>query len=77
MTTDEMLILLKKERPEQTINQVFSFEEIEPGFYSVIVDMETSFFDITIKHSRTILPYPLQKYLSLSREQQFNFRWSE
>ena len=70
-----MLDLIQKERPEQKINKVIKFDKNEFGFYSVTVDMETRFFETTVKHTTVKLPYPFKNYLDLNPEDRFNFRW--
>jgi hypothetical protein len=40
MTKEELLILIRTDRPEQVINEIKSFSINEFGFYDVIVDME-------------------------------------
>ena len=70
-----MLVLIQKERPEQKIKEVISFEKNQFGFYSVKVDMETPFLGTTIKHTKVTLPYPFDEYLKLNPEDRFNFRW--
>jgi hypothetical protein len=76
-TNDEMLKLIREERPEQVIHEVTSFEKNKMGFYDVHVDMEHKFFDTTVKHVHQRLPYPYAKYEKMSKEKQMKWRWEE
>jgi hypothetical protein len=66
----QILAQIRKERPTQVINKVLKFEKNKYGFYNVKVDMEGQFYDIKIRHTVTMLPYPISKYNKLTTEQQ-------
>ena len=72
---EQMLENLRKERPEQVINEVLSFEKNKYGFYDVVVDMEHQFLETRIKHVHQRLPYPYREYEKLSEEKQIAWRW--
>ena len=74
LTNEEMLNLIRKERSNQVINEVISFKKNDYGFYDVLVDMETNFFEVFIKHVKMTLPYPLEDYLKLSKEEELKYR---
>jgi len=75
MSNEEMLELVRADRPSQVINEVLSFEKNKYGFYNVKVDMESMFFNTKILHTQAILPYPALKYAQLSEDYQFDWRW--
>ena len=82
MTTDEMLVLIRADRPTQVINEVLLVKKNKFNFYSVTVDMESYFPSFIedvpptkILHSKVTLPYPVEEYLKLSESEQFEFRW--
>ena len=51
MNNEEMLELIRSDRPNQIIHKIISFKQNEYGFYNVIVDMESMFFDNISKRS--------------------------
>lgn len=57
-----MLKLIRKDRPNQVIHKVLSFEKIKHG-YIVEVDMELMFYKTKILHTIFKLPYPLPKQI--------------
>lgn len=61
-----MLLLIRKDRPNQVINEVISFKKNSFGFYDVMVDMQYKGLETIILHVKQKLPYPLEKYLKLS-----------
>jgi len=70
ITNEQMLELLRKDRPTQVIHKVFGFKK-DPNFptiFQVRVDMQSKFFNTTIRHTRHILPYPISEYLKLTDE---------
>jgi hypothetical protein len=77
MTNEEMLVLIRAERPFQVIHEVMSFKENKFGFYDVVVDMQVNFFGTTIKHSTSKLPYPTEAYNRLGEKESFEWRWSK
>lgn len=77
MDNNEMLELIRKDRPKQVINEVVSFYKNEYGFYDVIVDMESGFFGVTVKHTKTTLPYPLEEFNKLTVEQRDDYVWDK
>ena len=77
MTNEDMLALIRAERPDAVINEVKSFEENQHGFYDVKVDMELVVFGTRIKHVHIRLPYPLESYMKLPPDQSFEWRWKE
>ena len=74
-SNEEMLDLIRKDRPSQVINNVIDFKINSFGFYTVSVDMESMFFETKILHIHTKLPYPSEAYEKLSLEMQLGFRW--
>ena len=64
MTNEEMLKLIREDRPEQVIHEVKSIEKLDKlGWtYRVGVVMEIKLFDIKIKKHHTSLPYPMSEY---------------
>lgn len=74
-TNDELLDLIRKDRPTQVIHEIFSFKETEFGIIMAKVDMEADFMGTTIRHALISIPYPIQKYNKLTQEQQFYVRW--
>jgi len=63
---EQMLEVIRKDRPEQVIHEVLSVEKNEYGFYTVEVIMESLFFNTIVKNTKVKLPYPVSKYLLLS-----------
>ena len=76
-SNEEMLEKIRLDRPNQVINEVKSFHMNKSGFYNVLVDMESMFFDTKILHSTVTLPYPSIEYDNLSQKEQLAFRWGE
>ena len=74
MTNDEMLELIRLDRPNQVIHKVVDFTPSDFGLMSVKVDMEGKFFDTTIRHMHISLPYPLEKFLKLSNGEKTKWR---
>jgi hypothetical protein len=76
MNNEEMLELIRSDRPDQVIHKVFSFEENKHGFYNVKVNMEgllphyNEDGTTTIKNVHTTLPYPLADFQKLSEFEQ-------
>jgi hypothetical protein len=73
----KVLELLKLEYPQHIIHEVRFVKKNEYGFYNVHVDMQVkipTFRDdgsfITIRHMKLSLPYPLEKYNLLTKDQQ-------
>lgn len=75
MNKEKLLKKLRKERPDQVIHEVISFDKNDYGFYNVKVDMESMFFDTKVIHTKTTLPYPMSKYEKLTESQQFDWRF--
>lgn len=73
-TNDEMLKLIREDRPGQVINEVISFEKNKYGFYDVHVDMQSQFFETKVLHVKMRLPYPYKKYEELSKDKQEEWR---
>ena len=79
---EEMLSLLREERPDQIIHKVYGFKKNKYGFYNVEVDMQLKIdlnnlfdskckYDITtVKHTRQIIAYPLKKLHELDKSDQ-------
>jgi hypothetical protein len=67
MTNEEMLELIRKDRPEQVIHEVISYKKTDKlGWtYEVTVDMAQPFMETTVKHVKITLPYPLSDFLEL------------
>jgi hypothetical protein len=76
-TNQEMLKLIRADRPGQVINEVISFEKNKYGFYDVFVDMESQFYETRIKHVKMRLPYPYKKYEDLPKNKQEKWRSNE
>ncbi len=76
MENEEMLNKIRKDRPNQIIHKVFSFQKNKFGFYDVEVDMETMFLETKILHTRVTIPYPLSEYNKLHIIGQFHYRWN-
>jgi len=76
-TNDEMLELIRKDRPTQVIHSVEKFHLNSLGFYTVSVDMEGMFFETLIKHIHIDLPYLQSLYENLSGMKQMEFRRGE
>lgn len=82
-TNEDMLGLIRADRPNQTIHEVISFifnEEF--GFYDVKVIMQIQFsldgiHTTTIKKAGQKIPYPLAKYLELDENLQTKWRLSD
>lgn len=74
-TNEEILEKLRLDRPNQVIHEVLSVEKNEYGFYNVMVDMETMFFETKIKHHKQVLPYPFSEYIKLNEQQKLDWRW--
>lgn len=73
---EEMLKLIRNDRPSQVINEVKEFRWNDLlNFYEVKVDMESEFFGTKILHTHTTLPYPIKRYLKLSEHDQFEWRF--
>lgn len=67
----DMLSKIRIDRPNHTIHKVLKIEKNKYGFYNVHIDMEGKFFDIKVKHTINMIPYPLSKYNELNiREQE-------
>jgi hypothetical protein len=72
MTKEEMLDLIRKDRPEQVIHEVISFIK-HPLFnygieYEAHVVMETPMFLSKIKRVHMKLPYPVKPYNDLQKK---------
>ena len=76
MTNEDILTILREERPNSVIHEVKSFNLNEYGFYDVEVDMEHMFFDTKILHTNQKLPYPYAEYDKLTNKQQLDWRMS-
>lgn len=74
-TNDEMLELLRKERPNQVIHEVISFKKNDYGFYDVEVDMESMFLETKVLHTKCRLPYPYKSYEKMSEKKKMDWRW--
>ena len=66
LTNEQMLGMIRKDRPTQIINEVISFKPSSLGIkdvqYDVIVSMETDFLGTKIKNTKFKLPYPVKPY---------------
>lgn len=61
MTCEEMLELVRKDRPYQKIHRVVSFYEITPGNYNVSVMMELRVSDGQTEITKCDIIYPMLK----------------
>ena len=73
MSKEELLELLRKDRPEQVIHEVIDFRPHPLSKYGVEYEvdvvMETQLFETKIKrHHVGGLPYPLKPYLELQEK---------
>lgn len=59
---EEMLQKIRADRPDQVINEVFSFKEGPYEIYWADLDMQGNLNGTIIKHIRLSIPYPLKKY---------------
>ena len=73
MDKNDMLKKLRKDRPDQVIHEVISFDYNDHGFYNVKVDMESMFSDTVIRHINLTLPYPLDVFNKLKIDEKFNW----
>jgi hypothetical protein len=77
----EMLQLIREDRPHQTIHEVLDFRLNQYGFYDVRVDMQhdgglnTIFEMPTVIHVVQKLPYPTSEYMKLTDKQQLDWRF--
>ena len=76
-TNEEMLDLIRKDRPDRVIHSVEKFWKNSLGFYTVSVDMESMFFETLVRHTHVDLPYPRSGYAKLDDKTQMAFRWGE
>lgn len=74
MTNEEILNLVRTDRPDQVIHKVIDFKPSNFGLIEVMVDMEGMFFFTKVKHVHMKIPYPLANYLKLSDAQQTKWR---
>lgn len=89
VSNEEMLQLLRADRPHQTIHEVYSFKKSEDyDFYEVEVDKqneavyyEGKVFVPTIRHVKTTIAYPLSEFHKLSEKEQkkasFEMLWGK
>lgn len=81
MTNEEMLTNVRKDRPNQIINNVMDFKMNKYGFYDVYVDIQYEAIDIdwaqfpVIRHVKTRIPYPISEFNKLPKEKQLEYRW--
>lgn len=73
MSKEELLELLRKDRPEQVIHEVIDFRPHSLSKYGVEYEvdvvMETQLFETKIKrHHVGGLPYPLKPYIELQEK---------
>lgn len=68
MNNEEMLEKMRLDRPEQLIHEVISYEKNKYGFYNVKVNMEGRFFETIVKHTISVLPYPMNDFHALSQK---------
>lgn len=64
-TNEEMLELIREDRPAQTIHEVTSFRKNDLGFYDVNVYMKGDFMGTIVNRIKFRLPYPISAYKSL------------
>lgn len=74
MDNEKLLELIRLERPNQKIHEVISFKENEYGFYDVYVNMEGNFNGVIVRYLNAVLPYPLEKYMSLPEKNKLKYR---
>lgn len=74
MDNEKLLELIRLERPNQKIHEVTSFKENEYGFYDVYVNMEGNLNGIIVRYLNAVLPYPLEKYMSLPEKNKLRYR---
>lgn len=78
---EEMLKLIREDRPNQTIHSVLGFKLNSYGFYDVRVDMQyngglNGIFEMpTVIHAIQKLLYPTSEYMKLTKKQQLDWRW--
>jgi len=77
ITNDQMLELIRKDRPDQVIHSVEKFWKNSLSFYTVSVDMEGLFLKTLVKHIHIDLPYPRSEYAKLDGKLQMEFGWGE
>lgn len=68
MTNEEMLELIRKDRPSQNILEVVKVTEpeqfnVKGVEYDVHVIMEVDFFGTKVKRVNIALPYPIEPYI--------------
>jgi hypothetical protein len=73
MSNEELLELIRKDRPNQVIHEVTGFREHPLHWagvqYEVDVIMETQFYETKIrKHHMKGLPYPVKPYNELQKK---------
>jgi len=66
LTNEQMLEMVRKDRPKQVIHQVVSFKpnksKAKGVLYNVEVIMESEFLGVKIKNYKQELPYPVEAY---------------
>lgn len=69
-TKEEVLELIRADRPGQVIREVVSFNPgTKPGYdWEVNVIMEGDFFGTTIRRVNMELPYPIKTYIDLQEK---------
>lgn len=72
-----MLRLIRKDRPTQKIHEVEKFWINSLGFYTVSVDMESSFFGAIVEHMHIDLPYPKEEYNKLDEYTKTKYNFNE
>lgn len=69
MDNTTLLNLIKSERPTQNISEVLRFRLNRFGFYDAVVMMDFVGFNTVVPNTKAVLPYPLKKYDSLTKEE--------
>jgi|LakMenEpi05May12_1017382.scaffolds.fasta_scaffold20392_1 hypothetical protein len=70
LTNEEVLELIRADRPGQVIHEVTSFKQgTKPGYdWEINVVMEGDFLGTTIRRVNMQLPYPLKTYKDLEEK---------
>lgn len=72
----DMLVLIKRDRPNQVINKVLAVNKNKWGFWDVIVDMQNMFYGTKVLHTKHTLPYPLNAFNNLNTTQQLEWKFA-
>ena len=75
MDNEELLYLIRKDRPGIIIHRVIGCTKVDFGIMMCRVDMEYDFFNIMVRHDGIIIPYPIKKYEKLSPEEKNCLKW--